>query len=426
MAGCKTSRAGEFLDVKQQRKIPSLMRPQKISRVANDLYFFRLDASQSIPSFHVPVSNSVLISLVIFFVMLHLLVTWNHLVSYKSNALSELKAFLAMVQVHFKTNIQCFRSDNAYELDSSSEFPPVSTLLDPSLNLSIDVGEPIPDPSTYRRLLIYFKGGLSRVSLLPLVAVQFFGKEKTTYHSLVYAETKYRALRNVVAELDFNNAFLHSDLHEKVYTRIPPGLQMTALKNFLDDQFKIQDLSMVHYFLGLQTSAYPNGYIIHQHTYTSDLLKEFYCPHFTPMSTLLDPSIKLSIDVGEPITNPNTYRRLIDKATCPFLRRSVTYFFVTLGLMIFALVPIFCDSQTALHIDKNLVFHERTKYIKVDYHYVRDCLSSRLISLHFVRSSNQLVDIMKNALFGPLHYSLLGKLGVSSPSSLRGGGLEHA
>lgn len=90
-------------------------------------------------------------------------------------------------------------------------------------------------------------------------------------------------------------------------------VQMTALKNFLDDQFKIQDLSMVHYFLGLQTSAYPNGYIIHQHTYTSDLLKEFYCPHFTPMSTLLDPSIKLSIDVGEPITNPNTYRRLIDK-----------------------------------------------------------------------------------------------------------------
>lgn len=54
-------------------QIPSLMRPQKISRVANDLYFFRLDASQSIPSFHVPVSNSVLISLVIFFVMLHLL-----------------------------------------------------------------------------------------------------------------------------------------------------------------------------------------------------------------------------------------------------------------------------------------------------------------------------------------------------------------
>ena len=42
---------------------------------------------------------------------------------------------------------------------------------------------------------------------------------------------------------------------------------------------------------------------------------------------------------------------------------------------------IYIDSQSALVVARNLVFHARTKHIEMHYHYVRERLSAREISL---------------------------------------------
>ena len=84
----------------------------------------------------------------------------------------------------------------------------------------------------------------------------------------------------------------------------------------------------------------------------------------------------------------------------------------TFGVQHKQLVALYYDSKAALFISVNLVYHERTKHIEVDCHFIREKIQDGVIKTFHVPTRHQLADLFKKPLIQRQFLYLLSKMNL--------------
>jgi hypothetical protein len=82
-------------------------------------------------------------------------------------------------------------------------------------------------------------------------------------------------------------------------------------------------------------------------------------------------------------------------------------------------VELRVDSKSALALTKNLIFHERSKHIRVRYHFIRGCLEEGSFKARYINTKDQLTDLLTKPLGGSSSMSFAPGSGWSNSSTRR-------
>uniref|UniRef100_A0A2N9J0W4 Reverse transcriptase Ty1/copia-type domain-containing protein n=1 Tax=Fagus sylvatica TaxID=28930 RepID=A0A2N9J0W4_FAGSY len=158
------------------------------------------------------------------------------------------------------------------------------------------------------------------------------------------------------------------------------------------------------YFLSLEVSSSFDGYYLTQAKYTSDLISRAGITDSKIVDTPIEYNNRMNTHDGEPLLDATHYKQLVRSlvyltVTRPNISYAVyivsqfmatlrslhyvailrilrgayrpSFHYRDLGVDCSTIVLIHCDNRSAIKIAHNDVFHERTKHIEIDCHFVR-------------------------------------------------------
>ena len=59
---------------------------------------------------------------------------------------------------------------------------------------------------------------------------------------------------------------------------------------------------------------------------------------------------------------------------------------------------IYCDSQSAVSLSKNQVYHDRAKHVDIKYHFIRDMIKSEAIAIEKISTNENVANMLREAL----------------------------
>lgn len=89
--------------------------------------------------------------------------------------------------------------------------------------------------------------------------------------------------------------------------------QCAAFKDYLSQRFRIKDLGPLRFFPGIEVARNFTGIFLSQRKYALDILTECGMLGAKPSHFPMEQQHRLSSEKGEPLADPNQYRRLVGR-----------------------------------------------------------------------------------------------------------------
>ncbi|XP_070049026.1 uncharacterized protein [Nicotiana tomentosiformis] len=159
-------------------------------------------------------------------------------------------------------------------------------------------------------------------------------------------------------------------------------------KTILDQQFRVNDLGEIKYFLGIEVLRSKAGILLNQRKYILELISELRLSGAKLAFTPLEANVRLTTAEYDQANGKE------------------------LGVQVNSPVITFSDSTSTIHIEENLILHERTNHIEIDCHFIRDKIKEGVVKAVHANTKDQQADLLTKGLGTAQHMNLLGKLGV--------------
>ena len=73
---------------------------------------------------------------------------------------------------------------------------------------------------------------------------------------------------------------------------------------------------------------------------------------------------------------------------------------------------LWCDNQSVIHISRNPIEHQQTKYIELHMHFIKHLIHDGSLSLEYIPTAEQVANIFAKPLASLWYLQLCSMLGV--------------
>jgi hypothetical protein len=77
-------------------------------------------------------------------------------------------------------------------------------------------------------------------------------------------------------------------------------------------------------------------------------------------------------------------------------------------------IRVYCDSRSAIFLEKNPTYHSKTKHIDIQYHFVRDIIEEKKVLLMKVETFKNVADSLKKSVSTENFSWCRGSMGIVS------------